>query len=1816
MDNNRKRAVFTHFIRPFLSRKDLPDPGCVSSADGSQLWLQANLGNFSGFATIEDLQTFNPNFSSAQALSELSPSQVAQLLLSSDISNDTKFIDRVFERLENGNAVDNVDEFFTKLTEQEEVPEFQADVRDRIMNKTYIIISPSFPEFTEQDFFGWFHVKLVPVLASFTPEMLRGVTTNMNCTNYHIIVSGMAKVVSAIPQQRLQEIADVLLEYLQDSAAVINQPDCRTGIKSDAQWIETNLGPFSQYITYSELKFFNLSLITILDTLSPGQKAEFLLQPNKLANDSLFIAVFKPFTESASLENLQSFFIAFVDGFAKTNLTAVNPSVRENILNLTITALVPKFYQLNSEGFRLWFQVYLPLFLPSANSTTFEIIPKNISCSSYQQIVKGFDMIISQLSEAQKQEVLKFGLDYLKGQVSSGVSCVDSGTETNDRGWLEDNFGQFRFRASFHDFLSLKKDFKGAEVADLLTFSQLKELAAISSQLKGTQDVTKVMTVINPAHFAAFFDSLSKAVVAQSVNYTQEVKSAFLQAVFDRGGLPAVGDDDFLQWLKLLNPLLVDLFPNLVTRFVNLAANRSCTISQEMINVLDTIQTTLSNNTKAEIYKNVLLFLQVPTPLKCYSGGSFYLFLKKNFLSFGFPDVSTFITLLPPTRKSELLNTISTSELRQFLSQPDVIDIGSDICTIFSNYNNTAAFLQSEDVPDDVRTIILPCVWPLALSSNRRSEVDLWFNVRLKNYLRFLTKDLISSTEVQRASCLSFQKLVSFMGNNFTYTSSEFGRQDVYITIRSYLRAGSGARCYDPTDPDLNSTSWFANYMGVFVIFITLDDLTSFVNLHLTTSQLEVFLVDKDNLKLFNNTAIPKNVTNYYITKLFESHPSFDVMMLPGSWLCSSDVPSSAFSSLTEAETMTILDRLKTFCNGTEDPERSAALASNIKVLTEQMFQDLGSASSGLTTSQIHSVSPSVLVSSLFTLGSVNTWGQDQANIIIQSITSSGFQINSAASLESLGTLIVGVPSESMKNISASEVLSASKNPTLVSNMLKAPNVIQEIFVRKIISADPSPAKVVQNVPDSLATQIPPSMLVFTEGTADITVINKKTWTTDQSTMFFANLAETDFDVEQLSPSVLQGFTCSTVKKMRKSRIKQLIYACRPRKGRAKVELQEPQVTCMYNLLHDDLSQNFTDYPSDMLLYLDIQDVQKENCRSYFSALGAADFTVASSILNKGPKKLKEARRCLGISGISLSRDNVEVLGNMACSLDRSDIENADPLVLEKLKACKDLSDSQVVAMETLLLSGKTQYGNTTTWNQQTLEDLGTLPLYFTRKVWGSFQDTTKKKFLKGFMPTLRKEETEKKKLKNLFKQINPRIAKRGAGCTEGNITQVAIGNPSFPFGYNLMQFDLCLDIPILKDNLNSICQKVDEDDYQKVILNKLNQAFPTGVPDQEVKMLASVSRTATLEDISKWNISKLDTLAALMKPEDGTWEKAKSKEIINKYLNNPGNSLGSIELNIIDSNLCSLDASTLQTITADSIRNARLLKVASCSAVQKRVLYEISNTSFSGHRDNPNNFYNLIKGYLGGAPLTDIAALSTQNISMDVNTFRSLDINVITNLTVKNVRGLLAENLPDLKLFENDTVVQTWVNLQLQSDLDTLGVGLITNRASSTAVTSSNTTGAHTTVQTTTDGTVTQGNTNSTPTPSQSATTSGVLELTKSPASVLLAALFTAVLQLESSSSPIGQYTGRRRIHVQAEGVSQFRGWILPSPYLWADDVTARRVRSVRCCRQKCPSFARFEGGVVSILRGPSFPMIHCGSKRFGQTGAAMVDHSGKSCE
>lgn len=41
---------------------------------------------------------------------------------------------------------------------------------------------------------------------------------------------------------------------------------------------------------------------------------------------------------------------------------------------------------------------------------------------------------------------------------------------------------------------------------------------------------------------------------------------------------------------------------------------------------------------------------------------------------------------------------------------------------------------------------------------------------------------------------------------------------------------GGSPRCYDASDPQLNSTNWLVSYIGVFISYVTLSDLNSFVS--------------------------------------------------------------------------------------------------------------------------------------------------------------------------------------------------------------------------------------------------------------------------------------------------------------------------------------------------------------------------------------------------------------------------------------------------------------------------------------------------------------------------------------------------------------------------------------------------------------------------------------------------------------------------------------------------------------------------------------------------------------------------------------------------------------------------------------------------------------------------------------------------------------------------------------------------------------------------------------------------------------------------
>lgn len=79
--------------------------------------------------------------------------------------------------------------------------------------------------------------------------------------------------------------------------------------------------------------------------------------------------------------------------------------------------------------------------------------------------------------------------------------------------------------------------------------------------------------------------------------------------------------------------------------------------------------------------------------------------------------------------------------------------------------------------------------------------------------------------------------------------------------------------------------------------------------------------------------------------------------------------------------------------------------------------------------------------------------------------------------------------------------------------------------------------------------------------------------------------------------------------------------------------------------------------------------------------------------------------------------------------------------------------------------------------------------------------------------------------------QINNFHCVSANGCTTGIITRVTISDETFTLNYDTNQFNACLSVQVVKDNLASLTDVVDQDEQSMIILSKLRE-----VRDREIQ--------------------------------------------------------------------------------------------------------------------------------------------------------------------------------------------------------------------------------------------------------------------------------------------------------------------------------------------------------------------------------------------
>ncbi|XP_063286533.1 mesothelin [Pelobates fuscus] len=1291
-------------------------------------------------------------------------------------------------------------------------------------------------------------------------------------------------------------------------------------------------------------------------------------------------------------------------------------------------------------------------FLPFANASIIECLQsQNATCELFQKLVQGLGQNYNNMPVSKRQEIYPAIKSFLLNQKNkTGSACAVNGSSS---AWIMQNIGHFSMVADFNDFFALNANITALEVLPFLSLPQLANVSVNPSLVNSTMVSGVIVGLLqNKNDVYSFLVYLNASLNATNQSSLNPILSqALLNKTFQIYGSNTTSFNNTELSQLLQNQLNFAITNVTLDQLSLIPPNISCQFFQAVIKGLNVQYPNLKPDKQQEIFKSLIKPYLTQKGAACAVNVNSTTWVNQNLGSFSHnADSMDFNGLNANFNSLEAVSVLTTSQVVGFVVNSglgNTTNSSNIIVGTLQNKTDVFNFLNSLNgalTASNQSSISSPLSQALF---NKTLQV-LWSNITSftsSDWAQLLQKDLkfalpsITGEQLtyipQNITCSSYQTILQTFNAQFSNMSAKSQEQVYNSMIKPYLtQKGNMITCYNQTDA--NSTAWFVTNMGSFFTYTSKGDLALFAN---STIQ-QVFANDPSAIQLASQLNLNKDTATYY-TSLLSSSPNFNVSKLPNKFLCY--VNPSAFQKLSSdgalSLTVTYNNQCRPSASGnasstptTEEVQAAVSLVSKLDTFSSSTLSNLGASAVGLSQSQISTINGTYLAASLPTLSNVSGWNDGQSRSIVRQLLNSGYQIND---LQSLGSLVSGLPSSRLQALDPALVVNSLKSSQFVNQLSSAPSTLKNVFVNKLVAANSTPTSLVKNVPSSLASFVPKSLLVYKSETPVIQDLNEKAWTSDQAAMFFDQVVVSQTNFTQLSSSVLQGFTCGTPSKLNSSQIKDLAKAMKIQNAK----LGEQQLNCLTRqVTKSGVPTDLDKYPKEILLYISPSNYTSGSCVDYFTNVGKANISVLPKGSTLRTSLLTQALACLNVTNASLTDANVNVLGQLACDLNTSYTDNASNALLNQLSQCSSLSADQQTSILSVIAKGNTQFGSPTNWTQTTLTSLGSLNTFLNSAILTKVPSGVITSWMTG---VIQNSTLSKKQITSIVKNLYPLRTRRAASCPDGmQITADNVTNSLLPLLYTTDQLEACLNYTILVAYLSSFTNMPFTDEQLAVLKNKLDQAYPNGYPETVIPDLGSIAFLCTASDIAKWNITSVDMLASLLQtgPTD-----SQAAIYIGKYTDS-AQSINGLALNAISSNyICLLTSTQLNLITAAAISEAQPLTISSCNQNVKDALYLKANVSFQNYSGQIPAFYNLMKPYLGGAPAADLKLFAKQNVSMDIGTFTSLKQSSVMSLTVDDVLGLLGSNIADLKAQQNNTVISAWIQAQKQSDLDRLGLGI-----------------------------------------------------------------------------------------------------------------------------------------------------------------------------
>ncbi|XP_042683482.1 mesothelin-like protein [Centrocercus urophasianus] len=452
----------------------------------------------------------------------------------------------------------------------------------------------------------------------------------------------------------------------------------------------------------------------------------------------------------------------------------------------------------------------------------------------------------------------------------------------------------------------------------------------------------------------------------------------------------------------------------------------------------------------------------------------------------------------------------------------------------------------------------------------------------------------------------------------------------------------------------------------------------------------------------------------------------------------------------------------------------------------------------------------------------------------------------------------------------------------------------------------------------------------------------------------------------------------------------------------------------------------------------------------------------AASTLRFPVALMQAALATLLLGAILAATEPYADLGVLVCTMEPGTIIALHPSILEHLKLCPMLTGAQQDAVNAVLLRGSTVYGHPSGWDLETLQHLGPLALALNQTTLSLVDKVTREAFARSIAATYSTQGWEQRQqsltlLTAMAAASHPRPKRSAdqempapnapsppAGCMQEPITTRVLSESILLLDYESPeQFYLCLSDNVLQTDLEHVLEQPLTTEYLWVLKKRLQEVYPTGMPDAQLRRLGPLSRLYTVQELSQWQVTSADTLCALLNPSDGKWSSAQKQQLITRFLELGGNLTGPLLQQIGGIFLCDLNEEQIEKIPPEAIGSAGVLDISSCSQNKKDQFYSKAQQAFASQAGTK-VYYLQMRPYLGGAPAEDLKDLAENGVNMDIDTFLALNPNELQKLSVLDVKNLLGANIQQLKGAENQTAVMCWVKKQSQQELDQiLGIGL-----------------------------------------------------------------------------------------------------------------------------------------------------------------------------